>query len=1011
MHFPQLSIRGSRFPSLSGAVAEGTHAFVWWGVPRSVLPLLQIRVLAFVIAALGAWSMVDAGWTGPGVDGSKREDGSPMSVVQRQLRIDVRAALSPTHFVVSLYAVTRRPQGDRTFVPERRVEQTWGQTAVVQLASGTHLVVVEATGAARWVGEVELYDDTRLDVQLTPSAPRTITVVAGSDDALRPLPGATVLLSDPEPGTTKDARLPFGAATDPRGRAHFASTPQGPLLVRIFAPGFQPYRTVAEGDLTVRLESTTSLQITVVQDGKPQAEAEVVLSGPLLWPSQAVLTKADGSVSVTGLATGRYSVFARKGAAISRLDEEVIVDDKMGINRLRLELAPGEFVSARIVSQGERRPVADAKVTVTTSAFGSVVLHGRTGADGRVRIGPLLEPRGMIQARATGYVGATRSFPDLEPDDPGAAPMDLLLELERAATITGRVVDERGFPVALASVEAVGTGRDNVPYSVTYNSGAVTDAHFTWAEDWGAHLGRALVPAGELGVMLGPVPPIPLGDVPTTSGMQNLTTDERGYFTISDVPPGHGVVLARHPDYLDGKSESLELEPGGERNVTVVLRGGAPLFGRLLDHRGFPVSGAMISASSRGFERRVMSESDGNFSFGAAPQDLSLRIHASDNPLVVLLALEVDPKKRDDKLLIELPPPRGDAEIKVTDVQGEPVGLAQVTFTSLDRSVPFRQTRFTQDDGVARVPAVEGLEVRIDVSATGFLTKTWDARARAQMQVDVTRSLHASGLVTAVRGRKEAAGAHVEFEAGALRRTTSADELGRYQLTGLPAGRGRIRATHPELGRASMDVTVEPGVGDRPFELPTLDLNPSLHVEGRVEDGRGQVVPGALVSAARISAFLGSRTAREVLAMADEAGQFSVDVERSQPLYLYGAAPARSFGFSERIEALERDVVRDVVIVLDRSDEAFSHDPATVLVSLEERGSQIVIYAVAAGSQAERAGLRAEDQISSIMEQRPVDLRGARQLLSGTLGGPLRVEVLRGAQHMIFLVEREGFVR
>ena len=89
-----------------------------------------------------------------------------------------------------------------------------------------------------------------------------------------------------------------------------------------------------------------------------------------------------------------------------------------------------------------------------------------------------------------------------------------VISLERSGTVEGRVVDEEGFPIAGATIEVAGTDIFKMPVSVNYRSDEIADAHF----DWSADVANILIPAGELGVMLGPVPPIPLADVAPAEG-------------------------------------------------------------------------------------------------------------------------------------------------------------------------------------------------------------------------------------------------------------------------------------------------------------------------------------------------------------------------------------------------------------------------------------------------------------------------------------------------------------
>src|SRR5690606_5513631 len=164
--------------------------------------------------------------------------------------------------------------------------------------------------------------------------------------------------------------LPFGRSTDRNGVAAFNDTPSGPLLVQIYAPGYQPYRATTEGDLVVRLEPASTLEIIVRDGGLGQADAEVVISGPSLWPPQSVKTRGDGTVRVTGLADGNYAVFARKGERISKLKENMLVESKSGAQKLELELGPGAFVRVRVVNAEADEPLAQAKVSVGGAGLG-----------------------------------------------------------------------------------------------------------------------------------------------------------------------------------------------------------------------------------------------------------------------------------------------------------------------------------------------------------------------------------------------------------------------------------------------------------------------------------------------------------------------------------------------------------------------------------------------------------------------------------------------------------------
>ncbi len=990
-------------------------AFVWLGVP-STRATDWLRRFSFVVSALVALIAAD-GRVLPSLhqapDAAINRSGSHRPVdVTVQVQSGRGAESSTYRLDVHLSSLT--PKGARLYSPSGEYSGRIGEELQLSLGAGRYLFILSSPGNVRVVREVEVHEPMAVGFRLDPAVRRVVKVVVDEGEERRPLMAATVLLSDPN-ADFDQAQLPHGRSTDESGEAAFDETPGGPLLVRIFAPGFQPYRAVAEGDLLVRLEPASTLEVSVVDDNRPVPAAEVVLSGASLWPPQSVMTRDDGVIRITGLGSGRYSLFARKGSKISKLNDELVISGEAGTTRVELELGSGFFVRAQVVSESDDRPLSGAKVSVGSAGLGQFRLYGRTDERGGVRLGPLLSNSGLMQARAAGHVPKAMAFPP-EQSPPGGdteaemAADELVIRLDQAGVISGRVVDARGFPVAGAVVEAVGSGRDKMPYSVTFDSSAVSDAHFDWAEDWSMDSSRVLIPAGELGVMLGPVPPIPLGDVDTREGGQ-LTTDDRGYFKINGVPPGQGVVLVRHPEYMDGKSATLSVAPGASVETEIVLRQGQALAGRVVDHRGFPVAFAGIIATARSFERRTLTESDGSFEFSAAPKKVSLRVNSPDNPLHVLVVHEVGDAERERKILIELSPPRDDVHLVVEDSRGEAISLAQVTLSSLDRRTPIRKTRFTHDDGSVDFEGLSGLEVRIEVDATGFVARKFDRRLSTSEKVVLDESLRVTGKVTGVRGRHVAAGATLVFKQGAFEKRATADELGEYELVGLPPGRGELSGSHPDYGQASRTVTITRGVGDRPAELPALDLSPALVIEGWVRDRSGRGIEGVLLSDERIGAYLTRRSSGAILGESGASGEFSVEVERRDTVYLFGARPGEAFGFSDAIVPGDLDRVRDVIIPIDHLDQAVAYEQGTVLITLQERGDHLRIYAVANGSQAEHAGLRAEDRLVLIDDIRPDGIDDARKLLSGPMGGQLRVVILRDGVEKTFLLHREAYAR
>jgi hypothetical protein len=274
----------------------------------------------------------------------------------------------------------------------------------------------------------------------------------------------------------------------------------------------------------------------------------------------------------------------------------------------------------------------------------------------------------------------------------------LRVPLIRGGRLRGDVVDDRGFPIEGASIEVIGTDRYGLPIAETPIASRFRSTHFEWS--LGGPL--ALIPAGELGVMPGPVPPIPHG--PSLGTVRSLAppaappvddseplpapwiTDSHGEFDARPVTPGRVRALVRHPDYVETASDLVSVASGGEARVRVVLLRGGRVEGRVLDDRGFPVENAQVLlAAERGtFEQRELTARDGSFAFSASPWKVTLSVARPEDPVrpVLRRSLEI-PEGGRLELDLTLPAPRETLHIDVVDPSGTPVELAEVRVLSL----------------------------------------------------------------------------------------------------------------------------------------------------------------------------------------------------------------------------------------------------------------------------------------------------------------------------------------
>ncbi len=884
--------------------------------------------------------------------------------------------------------------------------------APARIPPGEYWVLVRATGTARLAQPVAIHGarEVRLVLEAA-SAPLVVRVRDGEE----PVEGAAVLV-------TGGDQLPVAGTTDGEGRVAVEGLRGGARAVRVVARGYEPFEATTSGaELEVQLRRALGLRVVVRgTSGTPVGGAEVQLSGPQLWPTRRVDTNPSGEVVITGLLAGTYDVFARADSRISDtlrgIDLRHGVHER-GLHTVEIVLREGRFLSVEVVD-AEGQPVPDADLVLAEAGVAAFPFAARTNDAGRARLGPLRWHQAHLAVRADGFVPRSL-WVGVDPVGPAET---LRVELVRGGSLVGRVVDERGFPVEGVSLEVIGTDVYGMPVALTPESGAVRKAHFDQILAGPA----PLVPAGELGVMPGPVPPIPMvgAAVPGVNVLADVlqsrwTTDGYGRFRAGGVSPGELRVLARHPEFVESVSDPVRLAAGAEAEVEVVLRAGRRVEGRLVDADGFPVALARVRLQARrgAFDRTLLTRADGTFAVAVAPKELVVSVFGVDDPLRVALRREVtlgdDPR---EQLELALPAPRKDVRFEVLDDRDEPVAVAQVTVLSLDPEVPLRETRFSAADGTVELAAAAGIQARVSVESPGFarLDAVWpelpeEGRLRLQRATAVT------GRVTGVRGRQPASGARVVFRGEGIRREARADGNGEYRLGDVPPGAFTVSVEHPELGRGSLEVTVSRRERDRPFEVPTIDLVEAASVRGRVLDTAGEAVPGARVAAGVVPAYVPQGALPQGMVVTDGAGEFVLEgVEAGRRTV---SAQASGVGRGNVTVVLGAgDEHRDLVIRLTEPPAEDGHDwRGGVAVTLgerdERRGTVVVLVHVAEGSEAERAGLQAGDVLVEVDGHGVAGMADARQRLGGPAGSDVVLNLSRGGATVRTRVARETLSR
>jgi hypothetical protein len=654
-----------------------------------------------------------------------------------------------------------------------------------------------------------------------------------------------------------------------------------------------------------------------------------------------------------------------------------------------------------------------AEVTLVENGLSAFPLEARTGKDGRVRVGPILPGAASVTANAEDFV------PTGPLSLPEPLPPEMRVPMERAGSIEGRVVDARGFPVSSAQLRVLGTDFQGQPFEDEPSARAFRSAHLATMDA----PAPALVPAGELGVMPGPVPPIPgaLGRslMPNTPMLgskrpEPWVTRADGTFRIDAATPGRIRVLVRHPEFVEALSEAVTLTARGTAHVDIVMGKGGTLEGRVVDATGRGVDGARVTLAARqgNMERSVRTASDGSFAFAAVPQEVSVSVTRDDDPTnVVARASTTVPEDKKREITLTIPAARENLPVRVIDDRGYPVDNAQITAASLEASEPRRTTAFTDKRGEATLSGVRGLPLRVEIRAPTFAPKVLPVTPEmAALRVALAPAESVRGEVRSRRG-DALDGAEISlFGDGGAQRTVSGQD-GTWEIGGVAAGSVTVRVRMTGFAPSARTVVVTEARGRRAFEVPRFELSEEGVVEGVVVDDRNDPVPGARISKDAAPVYLTPGALSPGVAVADARGRFRLGELPEGPLTLDAYAPDFGRARSDSLRIERGRTLRDVRIVLRKGGEkgTDSAAAATVAITLGETGEprEVVVAAVTEGSGADRGGLHPGDTLVEVDGKAVHTIAEARTRLSGPAGDDVIVRVRRGERSVLLRVARD----
>ena len=909
------------------------------------------------------------------------------------------------------------------FLADSATSDASGVAHLARLPHGEHWILADALGFARASSHLALSAGARaLEMSLGVGYSLEVTV---KDERGAPVDGVELEVTSHDP-------LPVGGRTRGDGVAIVTRIAEAPWTVTARAPGYEEViqRGVHDGDrvvLTLKRLGALVVKVLGWDDSFVQG-ARVQIAGATLWPARAAETDHTGSVRIGGLGAGSYALRAVFGQDCSPIEFGVTLargEEKA----ITLHLAPGRMIRVRVMDGegAEAAPIAGARLSLVEGGLSPFPIEAHSGKDGRARLGPISPGAASLAARAEGFVprGSMRVADD--------APDEIAVPLIRAGTLEGRVTDARGFPIDGATIEIIGTDFYGAPISDDPRRTSFRDAHFE-ATVAGP---TQLVPAGELGVVPGAVPPIPhafglsstasLAALPgseSSEGEAPWVTRNDGTFTCAPASPGRIRALVRHPSYVEALSDVVSLPTGGDVSVDVVMHTGGLLEGRVLDRSGRPVAGVHvgIAATHGSLERATAAASDGTFAFAAVPDSVIVSVaRDEDTSRPTLRQLVNVPEGGRKEITITLPEERDVLPAHVKDERDFPIVNAQITVHSLDPMSPLRTTVFSDTNGDAEVPNAKGLALRVEISAPAHAPSvlTLDSGATA-IDATLAAAESASGEVRAARSGDPIAGAEVVLYAdlGARHAKTSAE--GTFALDTLAPGTARLQVRAKGFSPMTRELTIPSTHGDRPYEIPRVELAVEGVVEGTVTDARGDPVQGARVARDRVPTYLNVGKPPPGVAVTDADGHFVLGELPEGEVTIEAYAPDVGRHRETGVKVASGRTTIDLRISLKGDDNgsttARTHQPGGtggVAVTLGETESprEVVLVAVADASEAERAGLAPSDVLLEVDDTKVHTIEEARAKLSGPMADDVVMKIRRGDDTQIVRVAREAVRR
>ena len=365
-----------------------------------------------------------------------------------------------------------------------------------------------------------------------------------------PIEGAELEVSGPNLGDP-----PPKAKSDGSGRFFFDTLSAGQYGVRVEAGGYASARkdNVSTGaeDLEFLLapEAVVSGKVISDEDESPIEKARVTIRTSDRQSSFQKDSGTKGNFEIRKLPAGSLTIIADHEDFATSLEATLEIEEGGRITDQVIRMKKGVKAAGKVVESGTQAGIPDAQVAFQPQTSGGRPKTARSGPDGAYEVKGLSDGRYFISATAKGYIPLRQKTVTIA----GADSPDLAIEMEKGASISGRVLTLNGEPIAGATV------RPNLAASM--NNG--------WDEKINSIISLS------------------------------TQTDAEGRYRLEGLMAHSGyMIIASHRDFASGKVSGISLKQTESlEDIDISLARGGVVRGRVTDTEGKGIPGASVSAN------------------------------------------------------------------------------------------------------------------------------------------------------------------------------------------------------------------------------------------------------------------------------------------------------------------------------------------------------------------------------------------------------------------------------